>query len=65
MDNPEDNLMALGGSDKLLISEVTSIIESRIARSDMGWQQNELSKTIVVSETKRTGDTEKKKRKGL
>ena len=51
--------------EKLLISQVATIIESRIARSDLGWQQNELSKTIVVSETKRTGDPDEKKRKGL
>tara|TARA_R110000824_G_scaffold175608_2_gene354233 strand:- start:3716 stop:4234 length:519 start_codon:yes stop_codon:yes gene_type:complete len=65
MDDPEDVLCALGAGEKLLISEVATIIETRIARSDMGWQQNELSKTIVVSETKRTGDPDEKKRKGL
>ena len=65
MDDEEDTLTALGGSDKLIISEIMSVIETRISRSTRGWQQDELSKTMVVSETKRMEDTKKSQRKGL
>lgn len=48
----DNELEALDGPAKLQIGEILAVVESRLLRSTEGWQQDQLSKSISVSEVR-------------
>jgi|TARA_R100000329_G_C7544944_1_gene192460 hypothetical protein len=65
MDSEEDCIEALDASSKLVINEILTLIQSRINRSLDGWQQEKITQTLVVSETKSTQDDREAPRRRL
>ena len=60
-----NELEPLDSFAKLQIGEIITLIESRLLRSTEGWQQDQLSKSISVSQVRTENETQEKGRRRL
>ncbi len=60
-----DQLESLDSQSRLTISEVMTVVESRINRSQDGWQQDQLAKSITQSIVKTDSDTAGREKRRL